>query len=110
MVVFDEATGVAPGIWQAAEGLAVGPDDRFFAVGNPTDPTSEFKRKDDSGLWPVIRLSCEQHPNVTEGRVIVPGAVTREWCEERLQEYGGRDTALYRARVLGLWPEEGTTF
>jgi len=107
MVVFDEATGVAPGIWQAAEGLAVGPDDRFFAVGNPTDPTSEFKQKDDSGLWQVIRLSCEQHPNVTEGRVVVPGAVTREWCEERLIEYGGRDTSLYRARVLGLWPEEG---
>lgn len=107
MVIFDEATGVDPGIWEAAEGLAVGPSDRFLAIGNPTDPTSEFKRKDDSGLWNVLRLNCEEHPNVTTGTIVVPGAVTREWVEEREQEYGGRDTALYRARVRGLWPEEG---
>lgn len=107
MAIFDEATGVAPGIWEASEGLAVGPKDRFLAIGNPTDPTSEFKRKDDSGLWNVVRLSCEEHPNVTNNRIVVPGAVTREWVEERLAEYGGRDTSLYRARVLGLWPEEG---
>lgn len=108
MVIFDEATGVSPGIWDAAEGLAVGPQDRFLAVGNPTDPLSEFKRKDDSGNWNVIRLSCEEHPNVKEDRIVVPGAVTKEWVDDRLQEYGGRDTGLFRAKVRGLWPEEGT--
>lgn len=107
MVVFDEATGVATGIWEAAEGLAVGPHDRFLAIGNPTDPTSEFKRKDDSGMWRVIRLNCEEHPNVTSGSIVVPGAVTKEWIDEKLIEYGGRETSLYRARVRGVWPEEG---
>lgn len=107
MVIFDEATGINPRIWEAAEGLAVGPDDRFLAIGNPTDPTSEFKLKDDSGLWNVIRLNCEEHPNVVEKRIIVPGAVTHEWVEERLQEYGDRESGLYRARVRGLWPEQG---
>lgn len=107
MVIFDEATGVAPCIWEASEGVAVGQEDRFLAIGNPTDPTSEFKRKDDSGLWNVIRLNCEEHPNVTTGDIVVPGAVTREWVEERQLEYGGRETGLYRARVRGLWPEEG---
>jgi phage terminase large subunit len=107
MVVFDEATGVAVGIWEAADGLAVGANDRFLAIGNPTDPTSEFKRKDDSGLWNVLRLSCEEHPNVKTGKVVVPGAVTKEWVDERLVEYGGRETGLYRARVRGVWPEEG---
>jgi phage terminase large subunit len=108
MVIFDEATGVSAGIWDAAEGLAVGPHDRFLAIGNPTDPLSEFKRKDDSGSWNVIRLNCEEHPNVKEDRIVVPGAVTKDWVDERLKEYGGRETGLYRARVRGLWPEEGT--
>lgn len=107
MVIFDEAIGVDPGIWEASEGIAVGNQDRFLAIGNPTDPTSEAKRKEDSGLWNVIRLNAEEHPNVLEDRNIVPGAVTREWITEREQEYGGRETSLYRARVRGLWPEEG---
>lgn len=107
LIVFDEATGVAPEIWDAAEGVAVGGNDRFLAIGNPTDPTSEFKRKCDSDLWHVLAMSSELHPNVIHNREIVPGAVTREWIDERLIDYGGRETSLYRARVLGLFPEQG---
>lgn len=106
LVIFDEATGVAPSIWEAAEGLAVGPNDRFLAIGNPTDPTSKFKAADDSGQWNVIRLSCENHPNVLERRQIIPGAVSWEWVQERLADYGhDRESALYRARVRGVWPD-----
>lgn len=106
-VLLDEASGISEEIWEAAEGLAIGPNDRFLAVGNPLDPMSRFKQVCDSPLWNVVRLNSEEHPNVTEGKIIVPGAVTREWIEERLIEYGGRDTPLYRARVLGLFPEQG---
>lgn len=107
MIVLDEATGIAPEIWDAAEAIAVGPHDRFLAIGNPTDPTSRFKQVCDSGLWNVVEISCENHPNVLEGRMVVPGAPTREWVAERLEEYGGRASGLYRARVLGKWPEAG---
>ena len=107
MMVYDEATGVAPAIWEAAEGVAIGPDDRFLAIGNPTDPASRFKQADDSGTWNVIRLSCENHPNVIENRQIVPGAVSKQWIEERFEDYGrDRESPLYRARVRGLWPED----
>lgn len=106
-VIIDEATGVDPLIWEAAEGLAVGPNDRWLAIGNPTDPTSEFKRACDSPLWNVVRLNSEEHPNVVTGRIVIPGAVTRDWVEEKRIQYGGRDTALYRGRVLGLFPEQG---
>lgn len=107
VLVFDEATGVEGSIWDAGQSLTVGPNDRILALGNPTDPTSAFKVRCDSELWNVVELSSENHPNVIEGRTVVPGAVTREWVEERLAEYGGRDTPLYRARVLGRWPEQG---
>jgi phage terminase large subunit len=106
-IILDEATGVDPLIWEAAEGLAIGPNDRFLAIGNPTDPASEFKRACDSPLWNVVRLNAEEHPNVIHNKVIVPGAVTREWVEEKKVQYGGTNTALYRARVLGLFPEQG---
>lgn len=107
LVVFDEATGVAEDIWEAAEGVAVGDNDRFLAIGNPTDPTARFKQVCDSELWNVIRLSGEDHPNVIENREVIPGAVTKSWIDEKLIEYGGRDSAFFRARVLGLFPEQG---
>jgi phage terminase large subunit len=107
LLVFDEATGIDNEIWEAAEGVAVGNNDRFLAIGNPTDPTARFKTVCDSELWNVIRLSGEDHPNVTEDKIIVPGAVTKEWIEEKRIEYGGRESAFYRARVLGLFPEQG---
>lgn len=107
LVIFDEATGVHPEIWDASHGLVVGPDDRQLAVGNPTDPSSQFKVNCDSGLWNVLELSAEQHPNVLEDRIVIPGAVTRAWIEEREREYGGRETGMFRARVLGKWPEQG---
>lgn len=107
LIIFDEATGVDMEIWEAAEGVAIGPNDRFLAIGNPTDPTSQFKHVCDSELWNVIHLNAEEHPNVISGKEIIPGAVTKEWIDERLAEYGGRDTALYRARVLGKFPEQG---
>ena len=106
MVIFDEATGVGGHIWEAADGIAVGPRDRMLAIGNPTDPTSRFKAAEDSGLWNVLRLNCENHPNVVTGEEVVPGAVTREWVDERLKDYGDRESPLYRARVRGLWPDQ----
>lgn len=109
MVILDEATGVHISIWGASEGLAVGPYDRFLAIGNPTDPTSHFKEACESPLWHVERLSSANHPNVVHNNPnIIPGAVTKEWVDERLDEYGGEESAGARARIFGLWPEQGS--
>lgn len=108
LVIFDEATGVDPGIWDSSEGIAVSPDDRFLALGNPTDPSSRFKGVCDSGDWNVVEISSENHPNVLERRIVIPGAATYEWVQERLKKYGGRDSDEYRFRVLGKWPKAGS--
>jgi hypothetical protein len=109
-MVFDEATGVQSPIWDAAKACIVGNADRWIVAGNPTDPTSAFHEAcaGSRGTWEVIELNSENHPNVLEGRELVPGAVTREWIAECEEEYGGRDTDLYRMRVLGQWPTGGT--
>jgi hypothetical protein len=107
LVILDEATGVRPEIWEAIEGVTVRPDDRIIAIGNPTDPVSDFKAACDSGLWNVVRLDCRQHPNVVHSdSEIIPGAVTREWVEEREIEYGGENSPLFQARVAGIWPDQ----
>jgi hypothetical protein len=95
-------------LWDAASSFVNRPGDRFLAIGNPTDPSSRFKRECDSGRWNVVVLSCLNHPNVVHGdSEIIPGAVTKDWCERKLEEYGADDAPLYMARVLGLWPRQG---
>jgi len=44
-------------------------------------------------------------PNVTEQRVIYPSLVTAEWVAAQREEWG-EESAAYRARVLGEFPEE----
>ena len=39
--------------------------------------------------------------------MVVPGCVTREWIEERKIEWG-EESPLYKAKVLGEFPDEGT--
>lgn len=41
-VVFDEASGVYPKIWEVAEGALTDGEGFFFAFGNPTKPDGEF--------------------------------------------------------------------
>jgi hypothetical protein len=104
MVIADEATGIPPTIWAGLDSMVVGPEDKFVAVGNPTDPTSQFFIEwEKPGKWAHVVISCENHPNVLEGRIVVKGAVTREKVQEMLAQYG-RSHPEYEARVLGIWP------
>lgn len=108
-VVLDEATGVLGEIWTGAEGLAIGPEDRFLAIGNPTDPASRFKTCFDTGTWKTFNLDCRNHPNVIhDNHKIIPGATTKVWVEEALEEYGGEDSPLYKAKVTGHFPEQSS--
>lgn len=106
-VFMDEATGVPTWVWDGVKNITVGENDRILAIGNPTDPTSPFKAACDSGRWNVVEISAEDHPNVVSGRIVVPGAVTRQWLADCLEDAGGRDTSLYRCKALGKWPDAG---
>jgi phage terminase large subunit len=91
LIVFDEASGIPEEIWEAAEGVAVGRNNRILAIGNPLCTSGRFYRifQEDSG-WTKRTISALDHPNVTGRGPAIPGAVTpeaidervREWCEE----------------------------
>lgn len=104
MVVFDEAVGIPTPHWDSAKSLTMSPSDKIIAIGNPTTNSCQFRVEIDTGIWKVIKMSCLDHPNVKLGKVLIKGAVTREWIEERRKQYGGEHTDLFRSRVLGEFP------
>jgi phage terminase large subunit len=127
LIVFDEASGIAEEIWEAAEGIAVGKNNRIVAIGNPMTASGRFYRIFQSDpLWRRHTISALDHPNVTGVGAPIPGAVTAEaieervmqWCEEILEGEACAESDLlrwrgrlyrpnnaFRVRVLGEFPD-----
>lgn len=94
MIVFDEATGVDPVFWEAAETMLGGTEYCFLGIFNPTDTGSQAYTASQSGRFTVLSMSCLDHPNiVAESQGLpapIPSAIhldrllgmLEEWCEE----------------------------
>ena len=106
LMILDEAPGIAPEIWEAAESCVTGSGSRLVAIGNPTRADGPFHAAFTSRAqsWRRIHVSCLEHPNVKCAREVMPGAVTSEWIQERARSWGVQ-SPLYRARVLGEFPD-----
>ncbi len=109
LVVFDEAAGIPPDLWDAAKGLVTNEDARMLAIGNPDDPLSEFAKicKPGSG-WNVVDISAFDTPNFTGEKVselIARQLVSKIWVEERAAEWGEADPR-YVSKVLGRFPAD----
>jgi hypothetical protein len=83
LVVLDEAVGVHPAIWEAVDGITSGVKSKVLAVGNPSTLNCAFKKHLERSDWNTLTISALNHPNVTENREIVPGAVSRYWVNEK---------------------------
>lgn len=125
LVIMDEAAGLPKAIWDSVYGLAVGDQCRILAIGNPIEQAGPFYDATQNPSWQHIRISALDHPNVKEGREVIPGAVTRSWVEERAKEWAtevapGTPNAvhipwidkyydpmpIFHAKVLGIPPEQ----
>ena len=106
LIVVDEAEGVAETIYEAVEALMTSARPKLLLIGNPTTTRGAFHRAfhQESGIYHTITMSAPESPNVAAGRVIIPGLTTAEWVEERRAIWGA-DSPLFRARVLGEFPE-----
>ena len=105
LVIEDESPGVPPSIHDAIEGVLSG-GGKWYKIGNPTTPSGPFFDAFRNPQWHGIHVSSWEHPNVVSGQVVIPGAVTREWCEAKQKDWG-TESPLYQARVLGEFPDEG---
>ena len=108
MVIFDEASGISPKIFEAASGaMAGGSTVRFVLIGNPTQNSGPFYDAFKDPTFNKIRISAFDVPNVRERRQVIPGLVTHEWVDEMKAKYG-EDSDIYRVRVLGQFPRHAT--
>lgn len=128
-VLFDEAAGVRPEFWDAAETMA----HMWLAILNPTDPSSRAAEEERSGRWHVVEMSGLDHPNIAAELAgqppPFPAALRLGKLQERLEKWctplgkgeipkptdvewppgSGkwlRPGPVAEARVLGRWPSQ----
>jgi hypothetical protein len=129
LVIMDEACGIMPQIWRTVmEGLIIDERCKVLAIGNPTDPESEFAaacRLDgklthlerssepyvsDEG-WHVVPISVLDTPNYRQGAEVIPGVAGRDYEQRILAKYRpGSDGYLIRVRGAFPTTREGTYY
>jgi len=100
LIIFDEAAGILPEIWRAAEHIGA-PYKRFVAIGNPTSSAGEFAEALKDSSFNYINIAVTDTPNFKTGKNIIPGVYGRQY-EERIRSKYGEDSDEYRVRVRGL--------
>lgn len=104
LVIFDQAGGIEPPLWEAAEGLMTSAHCRWLAISNTAISDCELanicipERRTRFGTWKVITITAEESPNVVAGKNIIPGLIAHDWVKKR-EEAWGRDDPLYRVFV-----------
>jgi hypothetical protein len=112
LVIIDEACGIMPQIWRTImEGLVTNERVKVLAIGNATDPNSEFAQTLKDPDWHVVRISCLDTPNYKENREVIRGLADRKYVERIKARYGVQSNE-FKIRVLGEFPtfKEGTYY
>ena len=106
-IVVDEAEGVDDDIYEAIEAVMTSAGPLLLLIGNPTTVSGAFRRAfyEERQLYHTITISALDSPNIRSGKLLVPGLTTARWVEERKATWG-EETPVYRARVLGEFPEQ----
>jgi len=106
LIVVDEAEGVSDEIYEAIEAVMTAADPLLLLIGNPTTVTGAFRRAfyEERQLYHNITISALDSPNVLTGKTVFPGLTSAKWVGERKDTWG-EDNPIYRARVLGEFPD-----
>jgi len=117
-VFLDEAGGLPQDMFTAAEAVATGAGSRILAIGNPDRRGTEFHRifSDPriSQDWSLHTISAFDLPTFT-GESVYPeeedqknflnGLTSVDWVEHKKRAWG-EESARYKAKVLGEFPDE----
>lgn len=93
-VIFDEASGVYPKIWEVAEGALTDGEGFFFAFGNPTKPDGEF-------------ADCfDKHSHIYRNRHVDSRSVshTNKAALQGIINKYGEDSDEVKVRIKGQFP------
>jgi len=87
LFVFDEGDAIPEECYRGAESCMSGGHARMLAIFNPRAERGPLYRLERDRKANVVPLSAFNHPNVVEGRNVIPGAVTRETTVRRIVEW-----------------------
>lgn len=105
LILIDEAAGVGDDHFDVIDGTQTQGGNRTLMASQGVRPSGRFYDShhklghEMGGSWRSLRFSSENSPFVTD-----------KWLKEREIESGGRDSAEYQIRVLGLFPEQTDKF
>lgn len=108
LVILDEAAGIDEWLWNAASNITTGEHCRILAIGNPTDPSSYFRKvcRPGSG-WNNIKISVFDSPNFTGEQIdkTVAEDLTSPQYVEDMKIDLGEGSPMWKARVEGEFPD-----
>jgi len=104
-VIKDEALGIDPIIDRAIEGLL---PHRILELGNPLFPQGNFFNHFSNDQWNCIRIDGYECVEWQEKNGPIPGLITKEWIEERRDEWG-EESPEFQARIRGEFPQSSET-
>lgn len=88
LVIGDEANGIPPEIiTEGFDNVTSAADCRQLLLSNPFVPSGPFWNATRSRDWHTITISAFDHPNVTEKRVVIPGAIDYETTKKRVMKF-----------------------
>ena len=108
LVVLDDAGGLDPWLWDAAENITTGDDCRILGTGNPDHAGSRFAQLCEHPLWTAFKASLFDSPNFTGEPIpddLRTVLTTRAWQEARLLDWGA-DDRRYKSKVLAEFPKD----
>jgi hypothetical protein len=94
LFVCDEASGIPDEVFQVAEGALSGAGSRIILMGNPTRSDGYFfeTHTKDRKNWTTFAINSENSPRADKTHI------------QRMADKYGRDSNIYRVRVLGEFP------
>ena len=87
LYVCDEAEGIADYVPGAINSMASGGIVIVLLLANPRTRLSWFYRWRELSNVVSFRMSCLTHPNVVQGKEVIPGAVRRDYVDSMIEEH-----------------------
>ena len=125
LIVVDEADGIPAALWGAVDTLATNAGAKIVAIGNPDDPTSEFRRRQSDqgfgGTYHTIKIPAWVTPNFSGEKVselLHDVLLSPRWVEEKRVAWGGApdvdpddprwapDHPFWSSKVEAEYPDE----
>ena len=87
LFILDEGDAIPLEVYKGIESCMSGGHVRLLVMFNPRSEIGPVWRIEREHGAKVVHLSAFRHPNVIEGRDVIPGAVTRETTVRRINEW-----------------------